>query len=171
MRNGKGKRQNSGNTGGRRPRQNRRNPGNGKNRLWMELALCGIIPDIKLDGNELRNARDIALIALPGKPGDGRLQGYTEIFTTMLVATGVPIGDAAEILKLVAGTGQAIHWTEIPDFDSSAENSNERAAAKASGSRWLAAYESAAALRKKISKEESKDDKKVAGWRGQFPGA
>lgn len=152
--------------GGRRGRGARRS----MRTLWLELAVCGVVPDMKMTTKDLVAARDMALLALPGKPGEGRLTSYVEIFSTMLVSTGVSPNDAIEMIRLMAGTSQALHWSEIPDFDPGSENNKERSLMRMSGARFGAAYDAAQRLRKAVSKEESKDDKKVAAFKSQFAG-
>lgn len=152
--------------------RNRGNRGGGGNNddLYKELALLGVVPDMFMDRAQLTKQRDLALLALPGRPGDKRLTGFVEIFAAALVSAGFSQSDAAEAIQLLAGSGLALHWSEIMDFDPSVENAGEKLAARNFGGRFAAAYEAASALRKKVAPAKAAELKKAAAYRSGFPG-
>jgi hypothetical protein len=149
-------------------RRRNRNRGGSKDELLRDLAIMGVVADSTLSANDLKMARDMAQLTIPGRPAMGPIRGYIETTTTMLICSGIHKDDAVEIIQMMAGTGQCLHWSEIPDFDPNGENRDEQKDMKGLGTRFFKAYKAAADIRKAVAKEESKDDKKIAAWKGQW---
>lgn len=152
--------------GNNKQKNRRRRPrGPTKVDLWKDLAVIGIVPDQDLSKAQLKRIRDLAYMFLPGgQIGDGRPNTYVEIFGSMLKSHGFMGNDAKEAIGLIWGTGAAIHYIQIPDFDPSAENKAEKGEAKAVGKDFLKVYNAVAKARK-ITKKEAKEIDKAADWR------
>jgi len=158
---GKTKSQKNPQKGGRGRRRNR---GGGQEAVWKDLAIQGNVPDMQLTVAQCAADRDIAAMGMPGRPANGPLHGYVEIFATMLVNQGISPDDAQKVLQMVQGTGKTHHWTEIPDLDTAAENRADRAVM--AGGRVRASYDAAARLRRTVTSADKKRRarQKRAGW-------
>lgn len=144
---------------------NRRNNGRSKITLLFALGNLGIVPDMEMSYNQLKRVVDMAYSFLPGgQIGDGVPNTYNEIIGSMLKAHGFVGNDAQEAMSLVWGSGKAVHYLDIPDFDPSSENTLEKKAAKAVGKDFFSIYKAIAKARK-ITGAEGRELEKQSNWR------
>lgn len=133
--------------------------------LWLKLAVIGIVPDMDLPREKLKKLVQMAYAFLPGgQIGDGNPNSYPEIFGAMLRAHGYMRDDVPEALNLLWGTGKALHYLEIPDFDRNAENREERKEADLIGDNFKRIFDAVAKSRD-LSHAEKKENKAIAEWK------
>jgi hypothetical protein len=150
---------------GGRPRRK----GPTKQMLWKDLAVIGVVPDMYLSMSALKQLRAQSYAFLPGgQIGDGVPNTYVEIFGAMLRSHGFVDDDIKEAFSEVWNTGQAFHWSEIPDFDKGAEDKGEKNIAKGISKQFLRLYEFADKERKKMHNEEKSNLKDQAAFHSAF---
>lgn len=147
-----------------------RNRRNGLNRALIEneLAIMGMVWDTSMTTLELKTARDMARVQLPGMKLDGRIDTTVERVQARLVSEGVHPDDAIECLRMLAGTKQCMHWSNVPDFDSRTENQNEASTAKMYGPHFAKMNANSNKLRKELAAQNKKENESAGKWRNTF---
>jgi hypothetical protein len=155
----------------RKGNRKRGGSGQGKKMMWLQLAVVGVIPDPNMSMQDLKQTRDMVYAFLPGgQIGDGIPNTHAEIFGSMLRSLGFVGDDVSECIGLVWGSGKAAHWSDLPDFDPSAENKSEAKEAKMYGANYAKMHAFSEKQRKYAYAKGRSENLKRAKWKEGWMG-
>lgn len=147
---------------------NARRNGGGRNRnnrtkIAYILSNMGRVWDTNLSTENLRKMLDKARMHLPPVNFNGPIDSDTEIMVARMVSEGMPPNDALEVIELIEGSGRMFSYLELPDFDPSGENAQEKKNAAAQG--MASQYASLVKLRSSMVKAQQGERKKIKDFR------